>query len=270
VMAALMRRLPSGSGGSAIATCCLTPPAPRSSAEPASARLGLHRRDVGTSPPCGLPLVRNFSSPGQQTRRSSRRTIGYTRILSQVRSVYWPQPRWRQAAGVGQHLAVLFGGPHHSEPSFRRATVQPGDVLYPIGFCDQVLYLLGRMRVQQIVPVGEDRAGTAAGPARQPGWPPPASAQRAGYLPARRILRSRPGSYPGRAARQTSSAVPVIQIPARTCGHGPPVLTISRESAPHVAHEPAPPLAKPFVEPGGLTVRPIGGRSGKFAQACDA
>jgi hypothetical protein len=39
----------------------------------------------GTSSPCGLPLVRSFSSPGQQTRRSSRRTIGYTRILSQVR-----------------------------------------------------------------------------------------------------------------------------------------------------------------------------------------
>jgi hypothetical protein len=39
----------------------------------------------GTSPPYGLPLVRSFSSPGQQTRRSSRRTIGYTRILSQLR-----------------------------------------------------------------------------------------------------------------------------------------------------------------------------------------
>ena len=38
VTAALMRRHPSGSGGSAIATCCLTPPAPRSSAGPASAR----------------------------------------------------------------------------------------------------------------------------------------------------------------------------------------------------------------------------------------
>ena len=39
----------------------------------------------GTSPPYGLPSVRSFSSPGQQTRRSSRRTIGYTRILSQDR-----------------------------------------------------------------------------------------------------------------------------------------------------------------------------------------
>jgi hypothetical protein len=51
VTAALMRRLPSGSGGSAIATCCLTPPAPRSSAVgAASARRGLHRRDIRHQP----------------------------------------------------------------------------------------------------------------------------------------------------------------------------------------------------------------------------
>lgn len=71
--------------------------------------------------------------------------------------MYWPQPRWRHAACVGQRLAVLFGGPHTSEPSFRRATVQPSDLLYPIGVCAQVLYVLGRMRVQQIVPADEDR-----------------------------------------------------------------------------------------------------------------
>jgi hypothetical protein len=67
--------------------------------------------------------------------------------------VYWPQERWRRAATVVQRLTVLFGGPHTSEPSFRRATVQPGDLLYPIGVRDQVLYVLGRMRVQEIVPV---------------------------------------------------------------------------------------------------------------------
>jgi hypothetical protein len=32
--------------------------------------------------------------------------------------------------------------------------VQPGDLLYPIGACDQVLYVPGRMRVRKIVPVG--------------------------------------------------------------------------------------------------------------------
>ena len=38
----------------------------------------------GPSPLCGPPLVRNSSSPDQQTSRSPRRVIGYTRILSQV------------------------------------------------------------------------------------------------------------------------------------------------------------------------------------------
>jgi hypothetical protein len=69
--------------------------------------------------------------------------------------VYWPQERWRRAATVGQRLTVLFGGPHTSEPSFRRATVQPGNLLYPIGVRDQVLYVFGRMRVQEIVPVDD-------------------------------------------------------------------------------------------------------------------
>jgi len=74
--------------------------------------------------------------------------------MSEAYSVYWPQDRWRRAAGIAHKLTVLFGGPHTSEPSFRRATVQPGDLLYPIGVCDQVLYVFGRMRVQEIVPVG--------------------------------------------------------------------------------------------------------------------
>ena len=75
--------------------------------------------------------------------------------MSEAYSVYWPQDRWRHAAGVAQHLTVLFGGPHTSEPSFRRATVQPGDLLYPIGVCEQVLYVFGRMRVQEIIPVDD-------------------------------------------------------------------------------------------------------------------
>ena len=39
----------------------------------------------GPSPLYGPPSVRSFSSPGRQTIRSPRRTIGYARILSQVR-----------------------------------------------------------------------------------------------------------------------------------------------------------------------------------------
>src|SRR5690242_15047718 len=90
--------------------------------------------------------------------------------MSEAYSVYWPQPRWRRAAGVCQPMAVLFGGPHTSEPSFRRATVQPGDLLYPIGVCDQVLYVLGRMRVKEIVPADEDQALLERYYARYPAW----------------------------------------------------------------------------------------------------
>ena len=64
-----------------------------------------------------------------------------------------------------------------ASPASGRAAVQPGDLLYPIGVCDEVPYALGRMRVQQIIPVGEDRAllqETLAqhGPWRS--WPRPA------------------------------------------------------------------------------------------------
>jgi hypothetical protein len=64
-----------------------------------------------------------------------------------------------------------------ASPASGRAAVQPGDLLYPIGVCDEVLCVLGRMRVQQIIPVSEDRAllqETVAqhGPWRS--WPRPA------------------------------------------------------------------------------------------------
>jgi hypothetical protein len=94
----------------------------------------------------------------------------YRAAMSEAYSVYWPQPRWRHAAGVRQPMAVLFGGPHTSEPSFRRATVQPGDLLYPIGVCDQVLYVLGRMRVTQIVPADDDQALLETYYARYHAW----------------------------------------------------------------------------------------------------
>lgn len=71
-------------------------------------------------------------------------------------TVYWPQQRWKRAAPARTPLTVLFGGPHQSEPGFRRSTVQPGDLLYPIGVRDQVLYVFGRMRAQQINPPESD------------------------------------------------------------------------------------------------------------------
>jgi hypothetical protein len=74
--------------------------------------------------------------------------------VGEAYSVYWSRERWIHATARCAHLTVLFGGPHTSLPSFRRATVQPGDLLYPIGVCRQVLYVFGRLRVKEIVAVG--------------------------------------------------------------------------------------------------------------------
>ena len=55
----------------------------------------------GPSSLYGPPLVRNFSSPDQQTSRSPRRAIGYARILSQVGSQGMPvSPRHIGAGSV--------------------------------------------------------------------------------------------------------------------------------------------------------------------------
>ena len=51
----------------------------------------------------------------------------------------------------GKQLEVLFGGPHISLPSFIRAGVHPGDVLYPITVRSGVLYVLGRTRVRRLL-----------------------------------------------------------------------------------------------------------------------
>jgi hypothetical protein len=74
--------------------------------------------------------------------------------MSEAYTVYWTQQRCkalRQLDGVGKPLHVLFGGPYTSEPSFVRATVRPGDDLYPITVRSGVLYILGRVRVRRIL-----------------------------------------------------------------------------------------------------------------------
>ncbi|BEL04497.1 hypothetical protein Q0Z83_026880 [Actinoplanes sichuanensis] len=71
--------------------------------------------------------------------------------MSEAYTVFWPQDRWQRALGMHRPLEVMFGGPHLSEPSFRRAKVGPGDLLYPIGVHRQVLFVFGRMRVREIV-----------------------------------------------------------------------------------------------------------------------
>jgi hypothetical protein len=89
VTAALMRRLPSGSGGSAIATCCLTPPAPRSSAVgTASARLGLHRRDIRHQPTLRAAVSAQFqlSRPADSQVIAPRHRLHPNLVPSQGRT----------------------------------------------------------------------------------------------------------------------------------------------------------------------------------------
>ena len=53
----------------------------------------------------------------------------------------------------GTPISVLFGGPHTSEPGFRRAGVIPGDFIYPVRVDKGILYLIARVRVKEIISI---------------------------------------------------------------------------------------------------------------------
>ncbi|MGK5441796.1 hypothetical protein ACSNN7_08230 [Micromonospora sp. URMC 105] len=94
--------------------------------------------------------------------------------MTDAYTVFWPQDRClaaTSAVGAGLPLQVLFGGPHLSLPSFVRAKVRAGDLVYPIGVHGQKLYVLGRMRVTEVLAFGgEDRAGLHRQLDRFPQW----------------------------------------------------------------------------------------------------
>ncbi|TDU05547.1 hypothetical protein EDD99_4066 [Streptomyces sp. 846.5] len=52
---------------------------------------------------------------------------------------------------TGQRPSMLFGGPHQSRPSFRRAGVVPGDRVFAVRVHRTALYLVCAMQVQRIV-----------------------------------------------------------------------------------------------------------------------
>nr|WP_237537736.1 hypothetical protein [Streptomyces sp. SID2999] len=58
---------------------------------------------------------------------------------------------------TGERPTVLFGGPHQSRPSFRRAGVAPGDRIFAVRVWRTALYPVCSMQVQRIVDY--DRAG---------------------------------------------------------------------------------------------------------------
>lgn len=51
----------------------------------------------------------------------------------------------------GERLTVLFGGVHQSLPSFVRAGVKPGDVIYPIRVFRKQMWVLGAMEVGRLL-----------------------------------------------------------------------------------------------------------------------
>jgi len=76
-------------------------------------------------------------------------------------TVFWTLDRWLSAVSVGHKpLPVLFGGPHLSEPSFRRAGVKVGDLLYPIAVSNRRVHVIARMRVREMLLLGQEDGPT--------------------------------------------------------------------------------------------------------------
>jgi hypothetical protein len=77
--------------------------------------------------------------------------------VSESFTVFWTMDRWLGALAVGHKpLPVLFGGPHLSEPSFRRAGVKVGDLLYPVAVSNRRVHLVARMRVREMILLSQE------------------------------------------------------------------------------------------------------------------
>src|SRR5437016_2565007 len=63
------------------------------------------------------------------------------------------QQRFVQGGCVGQPLSVWFGGAHTSAPSLVKYGVRPGDSLYPVSVRGGVMHVVGRLDVDEIMPV---------------------------------------------------------------------------------------------------------------------
>ncbi|WP_042420451.1 hypothetical protein [Streptacidiphilus anmyonensis] len=80
--------------------------------------------------------------------------------MSNSYTVLWTNDLCRElirGGFAGQRPTVLFGGPHQSRPSFRRAGVAAGDRVFAVRAWRAALYPVCAMEVRQIVDY--DRAG---------------------------------------------------------------------------------------------------------------
>ena len=78
--------------------------------------------------------------------------------MSNAYTVIWNSERAKIARKhglAGRGLEFLFGGPHTSQPSFTRAGVTAGDVVYPISVRDGMVHILARVRAGEIVTVDD-------------------------------------------------------------------------------------------------------------------
>jgi hypothetical protein len=77
--------------------------------------------------------------------------------MADAYTVFWTMDRWLGAVAAGNKpLPVLFGGPHLSDSSFRRAGVRVGDTIYPIAVSNRKVYVVARMRVREMLLLGQE------------------------------------------------------------------------------------------------------------------
>jgi hypothetical protein len=89
--------------------------------------------------------------------QNDRQPVGKGGEVVDAYTVFWTMDRWLGAVAVGHKpLPVLFGGPHLSEPSFRRAGVKVGDTIYPIAVSNRKVYVVARMRVREMLLLGQE------------------------------------------------------------------------------------------------------------------
>lgn len=76
--------------------------------------------------------------------------------MSSAYTVIWNSDRVKIAKKhglVGKGIQFLFGGPHTSQPSFSRAGLSGGDVVYPISIRDGMVHVLAQVVTSEIVTV---------------------------------------------------------------------------------------------------------------------